>query len=68
MINNFLILKKLDYLSEKDEKRKEIDFAVQTINTNMQRLNYVEAKKDDDTIKYVFSIGGDGTMLYPVLS
>lgn len=68
MINNFLILKKLDYLSEKDEKRKEIDFAVQTINTNMQRLNYVEAQKDDDTIKYVFSIGGDGTMLYAMHS
>lgn len=68
MINNFLILKKLDYLSEKDEKRKEIDLAVQTINTNMQRLNYVEAQKTDNTIKYVFSIGGDGTMLYAMHS
>lgn len=63
-IKNFKIIKKLNYHLEDDEKRKEIDDASDYIEKHMLESGFIYASEKDYSIKYVFSIGGDGTMLY----
>ena len=65
-MNNFKIFKKINYNQESIEKQKQIDLICNTIVEEMSKFGYREIKEHDenDRISYVFSIGGDGTMLH----
>lgn len=65
-MNNFKIFKKLNYEKESTEKREQIDQLSNKIIKEMTKLGYrqvIEHEKNKN-INYVFSIGGDGTMLH----
>lgn len=65
-MNNFKIFKKLNYNEESKEKKAQIDSLSDKIIKEMTNLGYrqvIDHDKDKD-ISYVFSIGGDGTMLH----
>lgn len=64
-MKTFKIFKKLNYLSESVEKQNQIDIVCLKIIEKMSQLGYSEVINHDKNthIDYVFSIGGDGTML-----
>lgn len=65
-MNNFKIFKKLNYEEESKEKQEQVDLISSKIIQEMTKLGFKETggKSDDKDITYVFSIGGDGTMLH----
>lgn len=64
-MKTFKIFKKLNYLSESIDKKNQIDIVCSKIFDKMLKLGYSEIINHDKNthIDYVFSIGGDGTML-----
>lgn len=65
-MNNFKIFKKLNYEKESTEKKEQVDQLSNKIIKEMTKLGYrqVIEHEEDKNINYVFSIGGDGTMLH----
>lgn len=65
-MNNFKIFKKLNYEKESIEKQEQVDQLSKKIIEEMTKLGYQEVieHENDKHITYVFSIGGDGTMLH----
>lgn len=63
-MKNFIICQKLNYATETEEKQHNVDILTQYIKEKMISGGFVEAKEKDKQIDYVFSIGGDGTMLH----
>lgn len=63
-MKNFIICQKLNYATETEEKQHNVDILTQYIKEKMLNGGFIEAKEKDKQIDYVFSIGGDGTMLH----
>lgn len=63
-MNNFKVCKKVNFDTESVEKQIQVTMLCEKINDYMTARGYVEATSSDKTIKYVFSVGGDGTMLH----
>jgi NAD+ kinase len=63
-MKTFRICKKLNYETETEMKKIQVDHLIQYIQQQMLHYGFIEAKPSDKTIDYVFSIGGDGTMLH----
>lgn len=63
-MKNFKICQKLNYDLEDLETRNKVDYVVSMIKKEMGKLGFKEANQDDNAIDYVFSVGGDGTMLH----
>lgn len=58
---SYHIIKKLNYKVETEEKKKIVDEIAQQIE---QKMSFLNKKKEAKCPKYVFSIGGDGTMMH----
>lgn len=65
-MQNFKIFKKINYNQESSEKQFQLDQICEEVISKMTSLGYKEVLEHDenDKIDYVFSIGGDGTMLH----
>lgn len=65
-MKNFKVFKKINYNQESKEKQIQIDLLCKEVSNKMNSLGYEEVIEHDenDDISYVFSIGGDGTMLH----
>jgi len=63
-MSNFKICEKLDYDKETKEKQKSVDQLSLYIKEKMEYFGFVEATSKSKFVDYVFSIGGDGTMLH----
>ena len=63
-MKNFRICRKLNYATETKEKQTEVDNLTKYIKEKMLAANFVEAQEKSKQVDYVFSIGGDGTMLH----
>jgi NAD+ kinase len=63
-MKSFSICKKLNYATETPEKQHNVDKLSLYIKEKMFAGGFVEAPEKSKTIDYVFSIGGDGTMLH----
>jgi NAD+ kinase len=61
---NFKICQKLNYATETDAKRKNVDIVSAHIKEQMIKFGFVEASPKSKVVDYVFSIGGDGTMMH----
>lgn len=73
MSNTYTITRKLNYHSETVEKKLAVDEIIESIKAKMDDLGfkYVDEnpkKKVKEGIKYVFSVGGDGTMMHSMHS
>lgn len=68
MNKNYKICLKLNYDQETVEKKQRIDHLINFINNVMKDNGWRESDNNDQTIDYVFSIGGDGTMLHTMQS
>ncbi len=64
MKNTYKICMKLNYAQESAEKQESIDKLISFIKNVMKNHGWREADDYDSTIDYVFSIGGDGTMMH----
>ena len=64
MMKNFKICKKINYETETEEKKLQVDFLTNYIRQKLTEHSFVESIPSDKKIDYVFSIGGDGTMLH----
>lgn len=64
MNQNYKICIKLNYEQESVEKQKQIDHLISFIQKVMAEHGWRVAVDSDEVIDYVFSIGGDGTMLH----
>lgn len=62
----FLICKKINYDKENQETKNRVDAAVSKIKTSMRAMGYKEVSHPDghQNIDYIFSVGGDGTMMH----
>lgn len=63
-MKNFKICQKLNYATESLEKQVEVDLVTKTINEKMLSAGFRVAEKSDKIIDYIFSVGGDGTMMH----
>ena len=63
-MKTFRICQKLNYDSETTEKQQNVDKLTSYIKGQMLDAGFVEAPNKSKTVDYVFSIGGDGTMLH----
>lgn len=63
-MNNFKVCKKINYIQETTTKQQQVDAVIAQIKQEMLSRGFVEATDKDKSINYVFSIGGDGTMLH----
>lgn len=63
-MKNYLICKKLNYDREKIETQEKVNRISSLIRKKMNLLGYIESNENETEIDYVFSVGGDGTMLY----
>lgn len=63
-MKTFRVCQKLNYATETPEKRANVDKLTAYIKEKMVAAGFVEAAEKSRTIDYVFSIGGDGTMLH----
>lgn len=75
MSNTYTITRKLNYHTETVDKRVLVDEMMEVIHTRMKSLGFEYVGEDKTTktnknrhIKYVFSIGGDGTMMHSMHS
>ena len=64
MDKNYVINLKINYDNETIEKQKTINCIKDKIMSLMDQKGIVLASDDDSHVDYVFSIGGDGTMLH----
>lgn len=64
MNNVYKVCIKLNYSQETVTKQAEITKLIAFIHTVMNNAGWREATSADEIIDYVFSIGGDGTMLH----
>jgi NAD+ kinase len=67
-MKNFKICPKLNYSKESKEIQLKVDTVIHNIRQKMLAAGYVEANNKDKKIDWVFSIGGDGTMLHTMRS
>lgn len=67
-MKNFKICPKLNYSTETAEKKQKVDDVIAYIKDKMTAAGFVEASIKDKQIDWVFSIGGDGTMLHTMRS
>lgn len=67
-MKNFRICPKLNYATETKEKQLSVDNVIAHIREKMLAAGYVEATGKEKQIDWVFSIGGDGTMLHSMRS
>lgn len=63
-MNNYKICKKFNFDSETKEKQNQILELTKIIQNSMNSRGFIEADENSKDIKYVFSLGGDGTMLH----
>ncbi len=63
-MKTFNICRKLNYFTESLEKQKKVDMLTQHIQEKMKKVGYLEVDETSNEIDYVFSVGGDGTMLH----
>lgn len=64
MNNTYKVCIKLNYSQESVTKQAEITKLIAFIHAVMAKAGWREATDSDSIIDYVFSIGGDGTMLH----
>ena len=64
MNNIYKVCIKLNYSQESVTKQAEITKLISFIHAVMSKAGWREATESDSVIDYVFSIGGDGTMLH----
>lgn len=62
-MTTFHICRKLNYDTESVEKRAKVDQLTLFIRSKLTEAGYTEVDDNASTIDYIFSIGGDGTML-----
>lgn len=67
-MKNFKICPKLNYSIETKEKQLKVDNVIAYIRAKMLAAGFMEATSHDKQIDWVFSIGGDGTMLHSMHS
>lgn len=67
-MQTFKICRKLNYETETQEKRANVDNVTQYIKEKMLLAGFVEAHDKAKQVDFVFSIGGDGTMLHSMRS
>lgn len=67
-MKTYRICPKLNYASETPEKRQNVDKVINYIREKMFAGGYVEVDRKAKQIDWVFSIGGDGTMLHSMRS
>ena len=67
-MKNFIICQKLNYAIETTDKKNSVDTVSEHIKKNMLSAGFIEAHEKDKKIDFVFSIGGDGTMLHSMRS
>lgn len=67
-MKTFKICRKLNYATETKEKQNNVDDVTQYIKEKMFAAGLVEANDKSKQVDYVFSIGGDGTMLHSMRS
>ena len=67
-MKTFRICPKLNYATETAEKRQNVDNVIAHIKEKMLVGGYTEANGKEKQIDWVFSIGGDGTMLHSMRS
>jgi NAD+ kinase len=67
-MKNFRICPKLNYSTETKEKQESVDNVIAHIRGEMLAAGYAEANGKEKQIDWVFSIGGDGTMLHSMRS
>jgi len=67
-MKNFIICQKLNYATETHEKQMNVDKVTSHIRQKMLEAGYQEANTKCKQIDFVFSIGGDGTMLHSMRS
>lgn len=63
-MKSFRICQKLNYAIESDEKKANVDKLTHFIREKMLQAGHIEVLEDAQSIDYIFSIGGDGTMLH----
>lgn len=66
MNNNFYISEKINYNSEGTAKQNQINSVCDKIKKYMTEAGFILAKEDDKHIDFVFSVGGDGTMIHTI--
>lgn len=67
-MKNFKICQKLNYATETKEKQHNVDNVTAYIREKMLSAGFVEAATKAKEIDFVFSIGGDGTMMHSMRS
>lgn len=67
-MKTFKICQKLNYATETKEKQSNVDRVTSYITEKMLAAGYVQASEKAKEIDFVFSIGGDGTMLHSMRS
>lgn len=67
-MKTFKICQKLNYATETKEKQNNVDRVTSYITEKMLAAGYVQASDKAKEIDFVFSIGGDGTMLHSMRS
>lgn len=60
----FYINKKINLASESEAKKQQISEICEHITREMICLGYQQATNENETIDFVFSVGGDGTMMH----
>jgi NAD+ kinase len=63
-MKTFKVCQKLNYATETKEKQNNVDSLTSYIKQKMLIGGFTEANEKDISVDYVFSIGGDGTMLH----
>jgi NAD+ kinase len=63
-MKTFKVCQKLNYATETKEKQNNVDSLTSYIKQKMLTGGFTEATEKDTSVDYVFSIGGDGTMLH----
>lgn len=67
-MKNFKICPKLNYSSESEETQLKVDTVIRHIREKMLAAGFIESGNKDKKVDWVFSIGGDGTMLHTMRS
>lgn len=67
-MKNFKICQKINYATETKEKQNSVDNVTNHIREKMLAAGFVEANSKSKEINFVFSIGGDGTMMHTMRS
>lgn len=63
-MNNYLISNKLNFKEEGVAKQNMITSVCEHIHNVMLKNGYTQASENDKQIDYIFSVGGDGTMMH----